>query len=249
MEALINIGIFLILMTAGYVFGKAVETKHYRSIIQREKALIGLPVVTLKRLGDDVLITDAKLVNGNVVISVDYFKKFLAGLRNLFGGRMSSYETLIDRARREAILRMKEEANGWDMVLNMRLATSSMNDGAKGSVSSIEVLAYGTAIKYQAAPAQKPAPAAATVNAPQVAARANATGMYRVTFSGKIAPGQQLETVKALVAALYKVPMERCESMFSGRTVVVKENVDRETALKYQAAFAKTGAICQIEPM
>ena len=51
------------------------------------------------------------------------------------------------------------------------------------------------------------------------------------------------------VAALYKVPVERCESMFTGRTVVVKENLDYETALKYQKAFSKTGAICQIEPM
>jgi len=249
MEALINLGIFLVLMAAGYIFGKAAEAKHYKSIEMREKALIGLPAVTLKHLDDEVVITDAKLVNGSVVISVDYFKKFLAGLRNLFGGRMSSYESLVDRARREAILRMKEEANGWDMILNMRLATSSMNDGAKGSVSSIEVLAYGTAIKYQAAPAKKPAPAAATRNTLEPPALPDEAKRYKVTFSGQIAPGQQIETVKTNIAALYKVPVERCASMFTGRVVIVKENLDYDTAQKYHKAFSKTGAICQIEPM
>ena len=249
MDALINLGIFLILMAVGYIFGKAAESKHYRSIIQREKAFIGLPAVTLKRLGSDVLITDAKLVNGSVVISVDYFKKFLAGLRNLFGGRMSSYESLVDRARREAVLRMKEEAKGWDMVLNMRLETSSINDGAKGAVSSIEVLAYGTAIKYQAAPARKPAPAAATRKTLEPPPLPNEVGRYKVIFSGQIAPGQQLDAVKSNVAALYKVSVERCEHLFSGRAVIVKEHLDYETALKYQKAFSRTGAICQIEPM
>lgn len=245
MDALINLGIFLTLLIVGYIFGKAAEAKHYKSIEKREKALIGLPAVTLKHLGDDALITDAKLVNGNVVISVDYFKKFLAGLRNLFGGRMSSYESLIDRARREAVLRMKEEARGWDMVLNMRLETSSINNGAKGSVSSIEVLAYGTAIKYQAAPA----PAAAAPKPLEPPALPNDVGRYKVTFSGQIAPGQSLDAVKSNIAGLYKVPVERCASMFTGRTVVIKENVDYDTAQKYQKAFSKTGAICQIEPM
>ena len=44
---------------------------------------------------------DQALVHGNVVVSVDYFKRFVAALRNLFGGSVTSYETLIDRARRE----------------------------------------------------------------------------------------------------------------------------------------------------
>jgi uncharacterized protein YbjQ (UPF0145 family) len=51
-------------------------------------------------------------VSGSVVVSVDYFKRFLAGLRTLVGGRVTSYETLLDRARREAILRCKETRAG-----------------------------------------------------------------------------------------------------------------------------------------
>jgi uncharacterized protein YbjQ (UPF0145 family) len=84
------------------------------------------------------------------VISVDYFKRFLASLRNIFGGRISSYETLVDRARREAILRMKASCPGATQIINVRLETSSLSKNTrKGSIGSIEVFAYGTAITYR----------------------------------------------------------------------------------------------------
>ena len=63
---------------------------------------------------------------------------------------MVAYESLLDRGRREAILRMKEQAIAWGatQVINVRLETSSIGKqtGGKGLVS-IEVIAYGTGIK------------------------------------------------------------------------------------------------------
>ncbi len=84
-----------------------------------------------------------------MVISVDYFKRSVAGLRALVGGRMKTYETLLDRARREAILRMKQQAKqlGANMVFNVKLETASISKGAKDSIGSVEVYAYGTAMK------------------------------------------------------------------------------------------------------
>jgi uncharacterized protein YbjQ (UPF0145 family) len=77
----------------------------------------------------------------------DYFKRFLASLRNIFGGRVQSYESLLDRARREAILRMKAEARalGADMVFNIKLETASIYKGKRNTIGAVEVLAYGTA--------------------------------------------------------------------------------------------------------
>jgi uncharacterized protein YbjQ (UPF0145 family) len=88
------------------------------------------------------------LVRGSVVISVDYFKRFLARLRMIFGGRIHTYESLLDRARREAILRMQEQARelGASMIFNMRFETSSISKGRKDAVGTVEVLAYGTAV-------------------------------------------------------------------------------------------------------
>ena len=139
--------IFLILLALGYGFGRRTESQHYKSIIAREKKLQSLPAVGMKvpPLGRPYTAT---LVCGNVVISVDYFKRFLAGLRSLFGGRVTSYESLLDRARREAILRMKEQAagKGAKLIFNVKLTTASLSRGKHGKTGSIEVLAYGTAL-------------------------------------------------------------------------------------------------------
>lgn len=139
--------VFLTLLALGYGFGRIAEKSHYRSIIEREKKLRNLPAIATKIPPMDKPYRSA-LVSGNVVISVDYFKRFIAGLRNLVGGRVSSYETLIDRARREAVLRMKEQAEqmGAVMVFNVKFETASISQGRRGTVGSVEVLSYGTAM-------------------------------------------------------------------------------------------------------
>ena len=85
---------------------------------------------------------------GNVTISVDYFKRFLAALHAFFGGRVTSYETLLDRARREALIRMKLMAKEKQasLVLNVKYETVSIYKGTGKSIGSVEVLAYGTAL-------------------------------------------------------------------------------------------------------
>lgn len=139
--------ILLALLALGYFFGKMNERKHYRSIIEREAKLINLPTTTSKySLGSEHNIVDLELVSGNVVISVDYFKRLLAGLRNIFGGSIQAYETLVDRARREAVLRLKESCPQANEVINLRIETSSISKGNSSKIGSVEVLAYATAI-------------------------------------------------------------------------------------------------------
>ena len=63
---------------------------------------------------------------------------------------MVVYESLLDRGRREAILRMKEQAIAWGgtQIYNVRLETSNIGSqgGGKG-LAALEVTAYGTAIR------------------------------------------------------------------------------------------------------
>lgn len=143
--------VFVTLIVLGYFAGSYAERRHYRSIEQREKELLRLQVMTAEGRFSDGKTEDSFLVQGSVVISIDYFKRLLAQLRNIFGGRVKSYESLVDRARREAILRMKEEAKakGGDLIMNLRLETSTIGRTAnqKGQVGSVEALAYGTAVK------------------------------------------------------------------------------------------------------
>ncbi|MEN8141767.1 MAG: heavy metal-binding domain-containing protein [Thermodesulfobacteriota bacterium] len=143
--------IFITLMASGYFVGSWAERNHYRSIVKREEETLFLPTTTAKHpMGVLPPVRESRLVSGSVVISVDYFKRVLAGLRTLFGGRVSSYETLVDRARREAVLRMKEQCLGASQLINVRIETSSISKGAKEQIGSVEVLAYGTAIYCQA---------------------------------------------------------------------------------------------------
>jgi len=143
-----NLLFFLTLIALGYVFGTLAEKLHYRSIHEREKKLLYLPVVTMKTVTHpDKKVASAELVCGSAVISVDYFKRFLASLRNIFGGTVKSYESLIDRARREALIRMKEMAVDATVIVNVRIETSTIGRNAnKKGVGCLEAIAYGTAV-------------------------------------------------------------------------------------------------------
>ena len=149
MELLINLGIVIVLLAIGYGFGKMAEQRHYKSIIEREKHFRDKVLVfSTRHLPPAFTNEKTTLVSGSVVISVDYFKRFIASLRLFFGGRVTTYEGLLDRGRREAILRMRENAhqNGAHSVFNVKLETASISKGAGNTIGSIEVYAYGTAI-------------------------------------------------------------------------------------------------------
>lgn len=140
--------VIVVLLGLGYGFGRWAEQRHYQSIFRREKMLRKILLIASKRPPEDMAIKEACLVTGSVVISIDYFKRFLATLRNLVGGRVRTYETLLDRARRESILRMKEQARkiGATMIFNVKFETSSISKGSKDAIGSVEVLSYGTAL-------------------------------------------------------------------------------------------------------
>ncbi len=139
--------IFAALISLGFFVGQYLEKRHYASIQMREKQLINLVTTTSKTpVGDVGEISHCTLVSGNAVISIDYFKRIVAGLRAIFGGTVRSYETLIDRSRREAILRLKESCPEAAQIINLRIETSSVFKGKKNDVGSVEVLAYGTAV-------------------------------------------------------------------------------------------------------
>jgi len=146
-----QLGFPLALLGATYICGSLIEAGHYRHLRRREKASVGFPAITLRSVPASWTVLDAALVTGSVVISLDYFKRFLARLRGLVGGSLKSYETLLDRGRREAIMRVKEAARrrGAHAVVNIRLETArlaSSRRNGKGT-AGVEILAFGTALK------------------------------------------------------------------------------------------------------
>ena len=152
-ELLISIGIPILLIALGRVVGSRIERDHYHSIVEREARLGGQPALSTKQSDSARPIRSASLAIGSVVVSVDHFKRFLSGFRMIFGGEVRSYSSLIDRARREAVLRMKESHPDADAYLNTRLETSTISSTSENEgIGTIEVLAYGTAVHYDRAP-------------------------------------------------------------------------------------------------
>ena len=149
-EMSVRLGIPLVLLVATYFTGSALERRHYASIRERELRWRSLPAVTFRSVPSSWNVTGCTLVTGGVVISVDYFKRFLAGLRMIVGGRIKAYETLLDRARREALLRLKEDAveRGYHAVINVRIETCRIANARNSErIAGLEVLAFGTGLK------------------------------------------------------------------------------------------------------
>ena len=138
------------LLVVAYFTGSWIEASHYRSIREREAQVAPRPVVTFDDADGQFELertyAAGHLVSGSVVISVDRFKQFLAGLRNLFGGRVTAYESLLDRARREALLRMHEAATDASAIANVRIETATISGSGEGGPGTVEVHAYGTAL-------------------------------------------------------------------------------------------------------
>jgi uncharacterized protein YbjQ (UPF0145 family) len=150
---------FLILLAVGFFFGRANEAAHLKRLETAEHALSHIAVNNLKHIYEP---TEAGgvLVSGNVVVAVDYFKKIIANVKMIFGGKLGMYDSLISRARREAVVRMLREADalGADAVYNVRVEFSAIGAQPQ-AIGGAELLAYGTAIKRRSGPIS-PDPAA-----------------------------------------------------------------------------------------
>jgi len=146
---LLYAGTPLVLLLLGLIIGGAVESAHFRRLARWEENLSGIMMSDMKHLPPNWQVSDPVLVSGEAVMATDYSKVFFAGLRNLFGGRVVGYEKLMERARREAVVRMLRQAQktGANVVWNVRLETSTIQGKQQKKSGGVEVLAYGTAMK------------------------------------------------------------------------------------------------------
>ncbi|MCR5196237.1 MAG: YbjQ family protein [Pseudobutyrivibrio sp.] len=84
------------------------------------------------------------LVRGTIVQSKNLGRDFMAGMKTLVGGEITSYTEMLVEARQIATKRMVDEAEklGADAIVGVRYSSSSVMQGAA------EVLAFGTAVKF-----------------------------------------------------------------------------------------------------
>ena len=84
------------------------------------------------------------LVTGETIIGANFVKDFFAGIRDIVGGRSSSYESVLREAKDIALKEMQESAQlmGANAVIGVDLDYEAL--GANGSM--LMVTASGTAV-------------------------------------------------------------------------------------------------------
>ena len=85
------------------------------------------------------------LARGSTVRARNIGRDIFAGLRNLAGGEITEYTSLMAQAREEALARMIADGEriGAQAIINVRFTTAQVMQGAS------EILAYGTAVKIR----------------------------------------------------------------------------------------------------
>ena len=148
-DLILNIGGPVLLIVLGYAAGRWQERRHYALLAARESQLADIKVTNVRAVSNPETVQTAAFVCGDAVIATDYFKSFAGKLRNLVGGEVKSFETLMERARREACVRMLQEARalGAQEVWNVRLGTSNIRSAQHNRPwVSVECFAFGTAV-------------------------------------------------------------------------------------------------------
>ncbi|MDF3933950.1 hypothetical protein [Pseudomonas citronellolis] len=72
---------------------------------------------------------------------------------------------------------------------------------------------------------------------------------YEIVFSGQTLPGADPEAVKANLAKLFQADAQRIALLFSGRRLVLKNNLDEAAAEKYRGALERAGARIEVVDM
>ncbi len=152
----VNLFILLTFTLGPFLFSWLVGNWHQKKIIkrllEREAALPRDNLSTMKTPLSGKDITGSQLLMANVVSAPSHWQLFLAGIKTIFGGSIKHLDLMLDWGRSEALQRLREQASelGFDDVINLRMETStiSMNNGGKNKGGSVEIFAFGTAIKY-----------------------------------------------------------------------------------------------------
>tara|TARA_X000001036_G_scaffold52917_2_gene42415 strand:+ start:158 stop:616 length:459 start_codon:yes stop_codon:yes gene_type:complete len=103
---------------------------------------INLPISTTNEIPLQKIVKYVGLVRGGTVRAKHVGTDFLAGLKNVVGGEIKGYTSLLAEAREEAIHRMEEDAVriGANGIIGMTFSTSMIDVGAA------EVYAFGTGV-------------------------------------------------------------------------------------------------------
>ena len=144
------VGPWLLSLVATMIY----QPRKRKVLLERESAaaVTGDALTTLSKPFGNREIREFRVMMANVVMSPSWVQMWIGGIMSIFGGQINVYTKVVDWARREAKQRLRENVSeaGFDEVINLRIETTMMTktQGGKDRTSGVEILVYGTAIKY-----------------------------------------------------------------------------------------------------
>ena len=130
------------------------QPRKRKVLLEREStsAVSGDSLTTLSKPYGNREIKEFRIMMASVVMSPSWVQMWIGGIMSLFGGQINVFTKVVDWARREAKQRLREQVAeaGYDEVINLRIETTMLTKtkGGKDRTSGVEILVYGTAIKY-----------------------------------------------------------------------------------------------------
>ena len=135
------------------IFGSIYQKGKKNKLLEREKQTGRDPITNLSKPISDKKILSSSLMWESVVIGPSWWQILLGSIGSIFGGKLNAYAEIYDWARREAIQRLRESLNASNFadIINLRIETSMMSSSnkSKDKTAAMEIVAYGTAVKYE----------------------------------------------------------------------------------------------------
>lgn len=141
----------IILIFIGLFAGTIAEKRHFKRLDVQEAEYAHIPVTDVRTYLYPVdTQVQPVMVLSTVVVATDYFKTFLAQIRKIFGGELRSYRSLMERARREGVVRLKQQAiqHQCNAICNVRIDTADIGGATrKKGAAMVGVIVTGTAYR------------------------------------------------------------------------------------------------------
>ena len=92
------------------------------------------------------------LLHVSICVGPSWGQIFFMWFKSLFGGRLHSYDVVLDYGRREVLLRLNQQAKalGCSSMVNIRIETSTVSFARNNNstkTSSVEFLAFATGLR------------------------------------------------------------------------------------------------------
>ncbi|CAI8345416.1 MAG: Uncharacterised protein [Candidatus Poseidoniaceae archaeon] len=149
--------IFSVMPTFGsWLFGNWHQGRIIDRLASEEKALndsgAGHPINNLSKPAHSTDVENSTLVMSSISVGPSWWQMMLGGWKNIFGGKIESYDKMLGYGRRKVLHDMRVQAlqQGFDEVINVRVETAMITkkSGRDDKTAAYEFIAYGTAIKY-----------------------------------------------------------------------------------------------------